>query len=320
MRQRNALLLISLSVLLSVPCGPTFGQVRGRVGGAGTTRGVPSPRSGLECRSNPIANPAPSLTPSEVLNPRGSLSAGQVLNPKPSLNRPRTGGASPEASRHGATAAVLYQAARPIVDDKTSSDAGGPPASPSKATNLPAGEQILIAVVALDGQIGKIAPKQEWSKHLSLDTLRAVPVLSERPANDEQRAELEKILKTYQAVGSEDQSTSVSSLPEFKQTLEAIQQYLSPMDVRLRQKTAASFQQLASDLMWYKNGAPWVEYLVPSELKTNDGKTQLPKELLEKQLKRYAKISSDPFYKKVSSLGGFKPAYDAVKALAASGK
>ncbi len=111
-------------------------------------------------------------------------------------------------------------------------------------------------MVGLDREIAKVAPNQEWTKRLSLDKLRDVPVFSEQPTGDAQRAVLEDILKTYQAVAKEEQSAKVRNLPEFKQTLEAIQKYLSPLDVRLRQRTAAPFQQLTSDLMWYKNGAP----------------------------------------------------------------
>ncbi|TWU44179.1 hypothetical protein Q31b_17150 [Novipirellula aureliae] len=322
MRQRNTISVVILSVPLFYFCGPTFAQFPGspNVGGPDSARSLSSPRSDLGFRSDPVANPSPSLTPNEVLHPRGSLDSGQVLNPKPSLNRPRTGGDHPQANRDSKTAAVRVQTARPIIDENTTGDDAGPSATQATTSNLPAGEQILIAVVALDEQLAIVAPNQAWSKRLSLDTLRTIPVLSDQPANDEQRAGLEKILKTYLAVEKEEQSTSVNRLPEFKRTLKTLQQYLSPLDVRRRKKALAAFGQIASDLAWYKNGADWAEYLVPPELVAGDGKSPPSKELLEKQLKRYAKVSGDPAYKKVYSLPGFVPAYQAVKSLASNGK
>jgi hypothetical protein len=177
---------------------------------------------------------------------------------------------------------------------------------------------VLFAVVALDGQLAKVAPDKGWSERLSLDQLRAVPAFSEQPADDSQRMALEKILKTYEAVASEDQSANISELPEFKKTLAALQDYLMPIDVRQRKRARMSFQQLSSDLMWYKNGAPWVEYLVPEELTTTDNKVSVSKEQAEKQLKRFDKIGGNPTYNKVTSLRGFGPAHEALKAVVSS--
>ena len=183
---------------------------------------------------------------------------------------------------------------------------------------MTAGERVLESVVALDGQITKVAPDKEWSKRLSLDELRAVSAFSEQPANDSQRQALENTLKVYQAVAKEDQSADISKLPEFKETLAALQAYLAPIDVRRRQQAAASFRQLAHELRSYKNGTAWVEHLVPAELTTADSKISVSKEQAEKLLKRFDKLAGNPDYKKVTSLPGFKPAYDALKATVGS--
>jgi hypothetical protein len=255
------------------------------------------------------------LTPSEVLNPRGSLNTGQVLNPKPSLNRPRSGGSLPAASDGKPVAAARYQAARQAVDGDTTA-----PSTTAATAARPAGEQLLEEVVALDQKLTDVAPDKGWSERLSLDELRGVPVFGEQPADDAARTGLEKILKAYQAVAKDEQSAEISNLPEFKATFAALQAYLSPLDVRQRQSAALSFQKLANDLKSYKNGAPWVEYLVPAELTTTNNKVALSKEQADKLLKRYDKLAANPDYNKVTALPGFKPAYDALKATVKAAK
>lgn len=311
MGHRNSLFVLGLAVLLSIPGAVTWGQTRGGLGAArGGTRGGISPRSGLGFRSNPIANPAPSLTPNQVLNPRGSLSTGQVLNPSPSLHQPRSGGTPPATKDGGMPRAVTYQSARPAIAD----DAAVGSVIPVPIA-IPAGEKILFAVVALDQQIDKVAPDKGWSKRLSLDELRGVPAFSLLPKDDSQRTALEKILKTYQGVAKDDSAANISKLPEFKQTLDALQNYLTPIDVRRREQAALSFRQLASDLKSFKNGASWVKHLVPAELTTTDSKISASKEQTEKLLKRFNKLAGNPDYQKVTSLPGFSPAYAALKAI-----
>jgi hypothetical protein len=80
---------------------------------------------------------------------------------------------------------------------------------------------------------GEVAPNSEWPKRLSLDELRGtVGVRSEQPANDSERKSLEDILAAYQAVAKNNEDAVVIKLPEFKETLEALQEYLQPRDAR----------------------------------------------------------------------------------------
>lgn len=337
MCQPKNLFIIGLIALFSVPCFSTYGQQRSRVGsptiggspiggaraGGGDARGLSGARSGAGLRNNPVANPAPSLTPHEVLNPRGSRSTGQTLNPEPSINRPRGGDGPLPAARQPSPMTGEYDSPlQSVGSDATAnpdSDAGRPLAattnSPPRVTS--AAEKILEAVVDLDRKLEKVSPDSGWSKRLSLEELRFVPVFSEQPADDNQRKTLEKILKTYQTVATDDQSAAINSLPEFKQTLDSIQEYLSPIDVRRRKQAPTSFVQLKSSLEWYKNGAAWVDYLVPPELTATNGETSLSKEQAEKRLKRFNKVAGDSAYKKVTSLKGFKPAYNSIKAIVA---
>ena len=90
MKLLTGLLLLGLCIEF-VAAPSAFGQLRGSLGGGVRGGGTSGTRSGSGFRNNPIANPAPSLTPHQLFNPRGSLSAGQVLNPAPSLSRPRSG-------------------------------------------------------------------------------------------------------------------------------------------------------------------------------------------------------------------------------------
>jgi hypothetical protein len=106
MNRIAGILILGLCIEFLAAPEATFGQLRGSLGSGvrggyggtrgGIRRGVSRSRSGLGFQNNPIANPAPSLTPHQIFNPRGSISAGQVLNPAPSLSRPRAG-VSPSA-------------------------------------------------------------------------------------------------------------------------------------------------------------------------------------------------------------------------------
>ena len=302
--------------ILTLPSLAAYAQLPGRGGaGIGGRAGVPSnPRSGLGVRNNPVVNPSPSLTPSQVLNPRGSINTGQVLNPKGSLNRPRTGVTSPNtkppaAQATGRSEAGEYQSAQPTLDKNDSLVAD---VKPLVANTRPIGELVLDSVVALDTKINEVAPDKGYGERLAVDALRAVPVFSEQP-DDDQRQALSEILKRYQAVASDDTQAAVNQLPEFKQTLTALEEYLTPLDQRRRRDARQVFDQLHQQLGKYKNGSPWAEYLsLPETLEATDAEAQVTK-----LLGRFDKLAGDKTYRKITKLPAFGPAYQALKAVAA---
>lgn len=316
MFHQNRLWIVCVCSLLVLPCASTVGQLPSRGGVGGGTRGMTTPRSGLGIRNNPVVNPSPSLTPSQVLNPRGSINTGQVLNPKGSLNRPRTGVAVPNPKKRAAEAtsgsgsSQKYQSARPNLDNN---DIGL--ASDSKqrvAESRPMGEQVLDSVVELDTKIAEVAPDKGYSDRLALDRLRAVPVFSEQPTDDEHRKELEEILKRYQVVAKDDKQADVNQLPEFKRTLTVLEEYMTPIDQRRRREARIMFDQLHQQLGKYKNGSPWAEYLsLPTDMDAQDATAQVTK-----LLGRFNKLASDKTYRKVTRLPAFGPAYTALKAVA----
>ncbi len=319
MFDQNRLWILTICSLLVLPCASSVGQIPGSgvTGGAGPgSRGISTPDRGLGVRNNPVVNPSPSLTPSQVLNPRGSINTGQVLNPQGSLNRPRTGVTAPNTKQGGAQvtsgsgSSQEYQSARPNLGASElglASDLKQPVAEPR-----PLGEQVLDSVVALDTKIAEVAPDQGYSDRLALDRLRVVPVFSQQP-DDDNRNELEQILKRYQAVAKDDKQAAVNQLPEFKQTLMALEEYMTPIDQRRRRNVKMMFNQLHQQLAKYKNGAPWAEYLsLPDDLVQNSDAQ------LTKLLGRFDKLAGDKTYRKVTSLPGFDPAYEALKAV--SGK
>lgn len=183
-------------------------------------------------------------------------------------------------------------------------------------THRTAGEWILQSVVALDAKIATVKPDGDWQKRLSFDELRVdVPVQSEQPANDSERKSLEAILETYQAIAKNDQQSAVNELPEFKETLAALQEYMSPPDARLRQNLDLCLKQLGGQLRTYKNGESWVKYLAPPQ-EVVSAKQEGDSESTTKLLKRFDKLSSDPTYAKVTALVAFRPAYEALKQVA----
>ena len=66
---------------------------------------------------------------------------------------------------------------------------------------------------------------------MSLDDLEvSVSMTSDQPANDRDRKSLAEILETYQATAKNKDDAVVNQLPEFKETLQALQEYLKQRD------------------------------------------------------------------------------------------
>lgn len=112
-------LLLTILVAGTCVCSESFGQLRGSLGGGmrGRASGI---RSGSGFRNNPIANPAPTLTPNQIFNPRGSLSTGQVRNPAPSLSRPRAGVSTSRVNRIDPAGSPVGQGVRTFSTQSSS--------------------------------------------------------------------------------------------------------------------------------------------------------------------------------------------------------
>jgi hypothetical protein len=116
--------------------------------------------------------------------------------------------------------------ARPSVADRSE-----PPTADPVTAKKPVGERLLQSVMALDQQLAKVTPDKGWSKRLCIDQLEVtVSMTSDQPASDSDRESLEEILKSYQAIANDKDDALVNQLTEFKETLEALQEYLNPRD------------------------------------------------------------------------------------------
>jgi hypothetical protein len=306
--------LLFLTVLLSLVPALVIGQISGGIGGRtgglgaagsgiGGARGLSTPRGGLGFRSNPIANPAPSLTPHEVLNPRGSLNSGQVFNPAPSLRRPRSGGITQTFHQPGSMGGSIHTAVQP-------SYSGQLRRQPVKLA--PVGERLQQSASTLERQLGQIAPDKGWQEYLSVATLRKVQSSSEQPSDSERR-ELQALLERYESVAADEKYKIISRLPEFQRTVSELQAYLRPIDERRRQELIGYFDRLGEQLRQYTNGESWAEFLaLPKEL-LGDESTEGVSERPSKLLTRFDKLSGNPTYAKVTALPAFRPAYGALK-------
>jgi hypothetical protein len=309
-------LVVGMSVLLFLPSAFAWGQIGGGLGsgmggqggfgsarGIGGVRGLSGPRSGLRFRSNPIANPAPSLTPHEVFNPQGSLSSEQVFNPEPSLRRPRSGGTTPTLDRPSAAAGSMHRDVRPSYSVRTQRQ---------PVTSSPIGQQLQQSAAALARQLTQVAPNKGWEAYLSVEALRKVQSSSVQPS-DAERRELESLLLRYESVTANEKYTIISRLPEFQRTVSTLQAYLKPIDERRRLALQVYFDQLGAQLRRYTNGESWAKYLaLPKEL-LSDETTEGTAEPAKKLLKRLDKLSGDPAYAVVTALVAFEPAHKALK-------
>jgi hypothetical protein len=183
-----------------------------------------------------------------------------------------------------------------------------------RSPSLTVGDRILQGVTALDARIANVAPGSDWPKRLSLDELRAaISTTSEQPATDDERESAKKIVAAFQAVAKSEADAVVNELPEFKETLEALQEYLKPLDDRAGQGVSSYFDQLDGQLLQYTNGESWAKYLaLPKEL-LDGGPTAVAGEPTQKLLKRFERLSADSTYSEVTALTAFRPAYEALK-------
>ena len=62
--------------------------------------------------------------------------------------------------------------------------------------------------------------------------ITAISAVGQQPASDAERKTIEGILATYQAVAKNKDDAVVNQLPEFKETLERLNEYLSPLKDR----------------------------------------------------------------------------------------
>jgi hypothetical protein len=139
----------------------------------------------------------------------------------------------PAATTGEQSSAAGDQPAVATDDRPTDGDSTEVPSTDPEPKRLPVGERILESVVELDRQLAKVAPDSEWPKRLSLDELRAVVSVSgDQPGDDSERRLLEDILAAYQAVAKNNEDAVVNKLPEFKEILAVLQEYLTPSDAQ----------------------------------------------------------------------------------------
>jgi len=93
------------------------------------------------------------------------------------------------------------------------------------------GERVLKAAVALKTELEQVAPDKGWPKRLSLADLGVtVSMTSDQPRSDADRKSVEGVVKTFQEIANNKDDAAITQLAEFKETLEALQQYLKPTD------------------------------------------------------------------------------------------
>jgi hypothetical protein len=205
------------------------------------------------------------------------------------------------------TALPAFWLAHESLKLKVSQTSDGAPSSP-------VGDRILQGVTALDARIANVAPGSDWPKRLSLDELRAaISTTSEQPATDDERESTKKIVAAFQAVANNEADAVVNQLPEFKETLGALQEYLKPLDDRAGQGLSSCFDQLDGQLREYTNGESWAHYLALPQVLLDGEPTEAASESTRKLLQRFARLSADSTYSEVTALTAFRPAYEALK-------
>ena len=124
---------------------------------------------------------------------------------------------------------------------------------------------------------------------------------------------MEAVLKEFRSTADDAANETVSSLPEFKRALTALETYLKPMKVRHIEEVQATLSQLGRELEKYKNGAGWIKYLsFPEGFKLSEAKDSAE---ITKLLKRFDKLAADGNYKKVTDQPSFNGAHAALRTL-----
>ncbi|MGI9471253.1 MAG: hypothetical protein ACR2NZ_06970 [Rubripirellula sp.] len=284
-----------------------LGGARGSIGGG--NRGLSSPRSGAGARNNPIANPAPSLTPSEVLNPAGSLNSGQVLNPEPSLNRPRTGGAkSANTSRSPSLSRTQGNLSSPQLSTAS-------PIAARELPSIPAGANVRTATLALQAKIAAVMPKSRSPLDSDLKQLLEIDPASDAPTKKEKTrlATTETSLRAFEIGTTNAQTAEIVDSPEFRSTRASLEYYLTSPLERRRDELNVAFATLRSSLASFENGDAWANYLMPAEFADANQTIDPTGPRTRALLKRYESIRNDAALSDVAGLRGFGNAESALQ-------
>jgi hypothetical protein len=242
MKRSSALMVMGLCTVYLAAPEVTFGQLRGSIGGGvrggigGIRGGSASPRSGRSFQNNPIANPAPSLTPHQVFNPRGSLSPGQVRNPAPSLSRPRSGVSPSPINRNYRTPGTYYQSVGKRPERTTNSNRAAASYAARKngqkltsiqrqlklASTVSEQKQLKLQlrVAQLINDFETYPNGERWVRYLDLSAVESY--LARRKDKKNSDPTLEKVMARFKKVGSDSKYERVSSLQAFRNAQSAL--------------------------------------------------------------------------------------------------
>lgn len=273
-----------------------IGGVRGGVSGihGGSYRGRSGVGSGAVIRGGPVLNPRGSLSTHEVLNPAGSVSAGQVLNPEPSLLRPRSGGTVTSNWASG-------RLDRPL-SNRPRSTMSGPQRRPTLHQEA----------TGLRDTLEQLRAGGDGKPYLRRDDLSRLVKETREPLDAETARQLRGILEKCEALAADEHYETVSGSRAFQAVRLVLHAYLAADVARQRGKLMASWQQLDSALGRFTTGAAWKSFLELPEgallSSSHDvpGHEELSVSLVQKSLKRYDHVATDPKYYKITRLPEFQ--------------
>jgi hypothetical protein len=256
----SSFLWLAVSLAPTIADAQTYGGVGG-VGRRGTgVRGGSGLRSGAGLQNNPVANPAPSLTPHQVLNPRGSLSTGQVLNPRPSLAHPRSGDA------------LSLRSAYPLRLGVTGSNAG--------RLHTMSRSELARFVDAnarrLSSELDRLETGDALKNDLKLDELRKLAATVDRDPHSDVKRDVQAISRRLDEVSESEEDAPISRLPSFQ----SLRLVMSELDRTQAERAWAELVQLNAQLQRamgrFQHADRWKSYLAIPAAEADGREQQSP--------------------------------------------
>lgn len=305
-------ILSSGNNIASAQIGSGFGGIGsgfggGGLGSSGPASGMSGTRSGLGTLNSPIANPSPSLTPSQVFNPPGTINSGQVLNPRGSINRPRTGIGNPKTTEWPISRGRL---SLPSGDSSTSlrsvgsnSDSGkhGLGEVTSCAKRLRA-DAMLLANHLSSAEQGDVS-----AECLQLTRLQEILADQRGFESVSHVKQLRSLLARFEAAAENDVDATTGNLPALKATTRSLRELIGAIHQHYRQELIQRLQQFDTTLNRYRNGEHWSNYFRLTE-------SVEPRFAKWNALgKRFDNIANSSEFRKVASIPEFRLAHTALQ-------